>query len=100
VADDNVEPKPGKIEASGEASDVGFGDVKPTVLVKPVKVKIPFQDHIGKIEEKPKSVPTGVDCKVRDTASFFTSNERWREQEELLGWVTLFLLATIESLFY
>jgi len=48
VADDNVEPKPDKIEAS----DVGSGDVKPTVHVKPFKVKIPFQAHIGKIEEK------------------------------------------------
>jgi len=54
VADDDVEPKPGKIEASGKASDVGSGDVKPIVLVKPVKVKIQFQTHIGKIKEKPK----------------------------------------------
>ena len=63
VADDDVESKSGKIEAFG----VGFGDVKPTVLVKPIKVKIPFQAHNGKIEEKPKPVPTGFDCKVWDT---------------------------------
>ena len=37
VADDDVEPKPAIIEASG--------DVKPTVNVK-LKVKIPFQAHI------------------------------------------------------
>jgi len=63
VADDDVEPKPGKIEASG----VGSGDVIPTIHVKLFKVKIPFQTHIGKIKEKPKPVPTGFDCKVWDT---------------------------------
>jgi len=75
MADDDVEPKPAKIEASG--------DVKQTVNEKPFKVKIPFQSNIGKIEEK----PIGVDCKGRETASFFSTNERWREREELLGWV-------------
>ncbi|KEH22227.1 hypothetical protein MTR_7g034570 [Medicago truncatula] len=49
VADDDVEPKPAIIEASG--------DVKPTVNVK-LKVKIPFQARIAHIEEKPKPVPT------------------------------------------
>jgi len=52
LAGDGVEPKPAKIEASGDA--------KPTVNVKPFKVKIPFQANIGKIEEKPKHVPIGV----------------------------------------
>ena len=44
VADDGVEPKPAKIEASGVG--VGSGDVKPTKDVV-FKVKIPFQAHIG-----------------------------------------------------
>jgi len=69
VADDGVEPKPAKIEASGVG--VGSGDVKPTKDVV-FKVKIPFQAHIvhnqakpkpvptGNFEEKPKPVPTGV----------------------------------------
>jgi len=52
VAGDDDEPKPGKIKASDEAFGVGSGDVKPTVLMKPVKVKILFQAHIGKIERK------------------------------------------------
>jgi len=78
VTGDDVEPKPAKIEASG--------DVKPTVNVKPFKIKIPFQVNIGKIEE-PKPVPISVVCKVRETVSFFTTNARWREREELLGWV-------------
>ena len=75
VAGDDVEPKPAKNEASG--------DVKPTVNVKPFKVKIPFQARIGKIEE-PKRVPISVVFEGRDTASFFTTNARWREREELL----------------
>ena len=79
VADDDVEPKPAKNEGSGE----GSGDVKPTVNGKPFKIKFSFQANIGKIEEK----PIGVDCKGRETASFFSTNERWREREELLGWV-------------
>jgi len=83
VADDDIEPKPPKIEASG----VGSGDVKPTVNGKPFKIKFSFQANIGKIEEKPKPVPIGVVCKVCDTTSFFTTNERWREREELFGWV-------------
>jgi len=78
VGGDDVEPKPAKNEASGNASGVGSGDVKPTVNVKPFKVKISFQAHIGKIE-KPKLVPIDVVCKVHDTASFFTTNARWRE---------------------
>jgi len=45
-----------------------------------------MQARIGKIEE-PKPVPIGVICKARDTASFFTTNARWREREELLTWV-------------
>jgi len=52
-----------------------------------LKFKIPFQAHI---EEKPKLVPTSV-AKLRgyevDTASFFLTNERWRERDDLLGWV-------------
>ena len=89
VADDDVEPIPAKNEASDDAFGEGSGDVKPTVNVKPFQrcqVKIPFQARIGKIEE-PKPVPIGVVCEVRDTASFFTTNARWREREELLGWV-------------
>jgi hypothetical protein len=99
-ADDGVEPKPAKIEAFGigVGSSVASGDVKPTVNVK-LKVKTPFQAHIGHIEEKPKAVPTGhieekpksVRTGVRgielDTNSFFTINERWRERQGLLGWV-------------
>jgi len=57
VTSDEVKPKPAKNEASGD----GFGDVKPTANVKPFKVKIPFQAHIGKSEE-PKPVPIGVVC--------------------------------------
>jgi len=86
VAGDDVEPKPAKNEASSDASGVGSGDVKPTVNVKLFKVKISFQARIGKIEE-PKPVPIGVVCEVRHTASFFTTNARWKEREELLGWV-------------
>ncbi|AES91911.1 hypothetical protein MTR_4g120790 [Medicago truncatula] len=82
VADDDVEPKPAKNEASGE----GSGNVKPTINLKPFKVQISMQARIGKIEE-PKRVPIGVVCEVRDTASFFTTNARWREREELLTWV-------------
>ena len=98
VADDGVEPKPAKIEAFGIG--VGSNDVKPTVDVK-LKVKIPFHAHIGHIEEKSKQVPTGhieekpkpksVLTGVRrievNIGSFFRTNERWRDQEELLGWV-------------
>jgi len=83
---DDVELKPAKNEASDDVSSVGSGDVKPTINVKPFKVKIPFQARTGKIEEL-KPVPIGVVCKVCDTASFFTTNARWREREELLGWV-------------
>jgi len=83
VADDGVELKSAIIEAS----DVTSGDVKLTVNVK-LKVKIPFQAHIGHIEEKPKPVPTGVG-NVRgievDTGSFFITNERWGERNDLLG---------------
>jgi len=67
LADDDVEPKLAKIEASG--------DVKPTVNVKPFNVKIPFH-NIGKIEEKPKPVLIGVVCRVHDTTSFFTRSEK------------------------
>jgi len=81
VAADVVESKPAKIEA--------FGDVKPTVNVN-LKVKIPFQVHIGHIEEKSTPVLTGVG-NVRgievDTGSFFITNERWIERDDLLGWV-------------
>lgn len=92
VANDGVEPKLAKIEASG----VG----KPTVNVK-LKVKFPFQAHIPHIEEKPKllstshieekpkpkPVLTGVRRIEVDIRSFFTTNKRWREQEDLLGLV-------------
>ena len=83
VADDGVEPKLVKIEASGVAS----GSVKPNVDVK-FKVKIPFQAHIGHIEENPKPVSTGhieekpkpVRTGVRgielDTDSFFYN--KWK----------------------
>jgi hypothetical protein len=90
VAEDGVEPKPGKNKASG----VG----KPTNDVK-FKVKIPLQveAHIlhnqakpvptGNFEEKPKPVPTSVRVIEVNTGSFFTTNERWKDREELLGWV-------------
>ena len=85
MADDGVKPKLAKIEAS----DVAFDNIKPTVNVK-LKVKIPLQARIGHIEEKLKPVPIGV-CNVRgieaDTGSFFITNERWRERDDLLGWV-------------
>ena len=83
---DDAEPKPAKKEASGDASGEGSGDFKPTVNVKPFQVKIPFQTRIGKIEE-PKLVPISVVCEGRDTASYFTTNGRWRERQELLNWV-------------
>jgi len=70
MEDDGVEPKSAKIEASG--------DVKPIVTMK-LKVKIPFQAHIGHIEEKHIVVPTGVGkvCGIEvDTDSFFVANER------------------------
>jgi len=86
VTDVDVEPKPAKNEASGDAFGEGSGDVKPTVNVKPFKVKIPFQARIGKIEE-PKPVPIGVVFEGCETASFFTTNARWRERQELLDWV-------------
>jgi len=86
VASDEVEPKPAKNEAFGDGSNEGSDDVKPTVNVKSFKVKITFQARIGKIEE-PKSVPISVVCKGRDTTSFFTTNARWRERQELLDWV-------------
>jgi len=81
-AGDDVEPKSAKKEASGDAS----GDVKLTVNVKLFRDKIPFQARIGKIEE-PKPVPISVVCEGRDTASYFTTNARWRERQELLYWV-------------
>ena len=71
---------------------------KPTNDVK-FKVKIPFQveAHIlhnqanpvptGNFEEKPKPVTTGVRVIEINTGSFFTTIERWRDREELLGWV-------------
>ena len=69
VTDDDVEPKPAKIEASGVGVDSGVasGDVKPSLYVK-FNVKISFQAHI---EEKPKSVPTGVRGIEVDIGSFF-----------------------------
>jgi len=51
AAGDDVESKPAKNEASGDASGEDSGDVKPTVNVKPFKVKIPFETRIGKIED-------------------------------------------------
>ena len=65
--------------------DLSHTTVQPCFL-KPFKVQIPIQARIGKIEE-PKLVPTGVICEARDTASFFTTNARWREREKLLIWV-------------
>ncbi|AES60308.1 hypothetical protein MTR_1g043440 [Medicago truncatula] len=76
AADDDVEPKTAKNEASGE----GSGDVKPTVNLKSFKVQIPIQARIGKIEE-PKQVPIGVVCEARDTVerNFFDkdTNDWW-----------------------
>jgi len=96
VGEDAVEPKPGKNKASGVGvgSGVASGDVKPTKQVE-LKVKIPFQTHIvhnqarsvptGNFEEKPKPVSTGVRVIQENTGSFFTTNERWKDREELLG---------------
>jgi len=39
------------------------------------------------MKEKPKPVLTGVRGNEVNTGSFFTTNERWREREDLLGWV-------------
>ena len=98
VAEDGVEPKPGKNKASGVGvgSGVASDHVKPTNDVK-FKVKIPFQAHIihnqaklvpiVNFEEKPKPVPTGVRVIEVNTGSFFTKIERWTDREELLGWV-------------
>ena len=92
VGEDGVEPKPAKSKASGVAS----GDVKPTKQVE-FKVKIPSQAHIvhnqakpvptSNFEEKPKPIPTGVRVIEVNAGSFFTTIERWRNREELLGWV-------------
>jgi len=102
VGEDGVEPKPAKSKVSGEASgvgvgsDVAFSDVKPTIQVE-FKVKIPFQAHIvhnqakpiptGNFEEKPKPAPTGVRVIEVNTESFFKTIGRWRDREELPGWV-------------
>ena len=100
VAEDDVQPKPGKSKASGEASGVGvgFGKGKPTNDVK-FKVKIHFQveAHIvnnqakpvptGNFEENCKPVPTGVRVIEANIGSFFPTIERWKDREELLGWV-------------
>ncbi|KEH35041.1 FAR1 DNA-binding domain protein [Medicago truncatula] len=96
VAEDGVEVKPGKNKATGVG--VGSSEGKPTNDVK-FKVKILFQveAHIvhnqakpvptGNFEEKPKPVPTGVRVIQVNTGSFFTTNERWKDREELLGWI-------------
>jgi len=98
VAEDGVEPKPAKTKASdvGVGSGVASGDVKRTKDVK-FKVKIPLQAHIvhnqakpvptGNFEEKAKPIPTGVRVIEVNTESFFTTNGRWRDREELLNWV-------------
>ena len=98
MGEDDVEPKPAKSKASGVGvgSGVASGDVKPTKEVE-FKVKIPFQAHIvhnqakpvptGNFEEKPKSVPTGVRVIEVNIGSFFTTNERWKDREELLDWI-------------
>ena len=98
VAEDGVEPKPGKNKASGKASGVGSDEGKPTNDVK-VKVKILFQveAHIvnnqaklvptGNFEENRRPVPIGVRVIEANTGSFFTTIERWKDQEELLCWV-------------
>ena len=75
---------------------VASGVVKPTKDVN-FKVKIVFQARIlhnqaklvptDNFEEKPKLVPTGVRVIELNIRSFFTTNERWRDREELLGWV-------------
>ena len=86
VAEDGVEPKPGKNKASGVGvgSGVASDHVKPTNDVK-FKVKIPFQAHIihnqaklvpiVNFEEKPKPVPTGVRVIEVNTRSFFYKKE-------------------------
>ena len=95
VAEDGVEPKPGKNKASGEASGV----VKPTNDVK-FKVKIPFQveAHIlhnqakpvptGNFEEKPKPVPTGIRVIQVNTGSFLQQTRDGKiEKNCLVGFV-------------
>jgi hypothetical protein len=72
--------------------------VKPTVNVKPFKVKIPIEARIGKIEE-PKPVPIGIVCEGRDTASFFITNARWKERQECWVFVLAALLLKKISLF-
>jgi len=80
VGEDGVEPKPAKSKAFGVAS----GDIKPTKEVE-FKVKFPFQAHI--VHNQAKSVPTGVRVIEVNTGSFFTTNERWKDREELLDWI-------------
>jgi len=94
--EDGVESKPSKNKASDKG--VGFDEGKPTNDVK-FKMKISFQveAHIvknqakpvptGNFEENRKPVPTGVRVIEANTGSFFTTIERWKDQEELLDWV-------------
>ena len=46
-----------------------------------------LQVPTGNFEGKPKPVPTSVHVIEVNTGSFFTTIERWRDLEELLGWV-------------
>jgi len=85
-----VENVAGKTKASGEG--------KPTNDVK-FKVKFPFQveAHIvnnqakpvptSNFEENRKPIPTGVRVIEVNTGSLFTTIERWKDREELHGWV-------------
>jgi hypothetical protein len=62
-----------------------------------VKIHFQVEAHIvhnqakpvptGNFEEKPKLVPTSVRVIQVNTGSFFTTNERCKDREELLGWV-------------
>ena len=86
VVDDGVEMKPAIIEDSVNASV----DIKPTVEGS-VNVKIPIQASVkisfqAYIEEKLNGVSKLHDYEV-NTASFFLTNDRWRERDDLLGWV-------------
>jgi len=72
VADDSVELKLAIIEASV--------DVKP-IIEGLVDVEIPIQ---ASAEAKPTGVSKFRDYEV-NTASFFLTNDRWRERDDFLG---------------
>ena len=80
VAGDDVEPKPAKNEASDDASGVGSGNVKP------LKSKYHFKLTLVKLKNLQQYLSV-VFAKFATPPHFLTTNARWREREELLGWV-------------